>query len=203
MADLVDENDEDCKNKLRMDRNNFYRLCYLLKHIGGLTDSKYINVYEKGCLGALDGTYIDVHVPSIDKGRYRNRKGQVSVNVLVVCDINMSFSYVLTGWEGSAVDSSVLRDTINRENKLKVPKGLLIYVEIQVTTIFVTTAIPTVKYETQGINEMVVDPLEVGLDEFLSEQPGDQNDNVDYIESLESTAEWSQWRDTIAQTMFK
>ncbi|KAL8507904.1 hypothetical protein ACS0TY_018451 [Phlomoides rotata] len=28
-----------------------------------------------GCLGALDGTYIDVHVPSADKGRYRNRKG--------------------------------------------------------------------------------------------------------------------------------
>ncbi|KAL8476290.1 hypothetical protein ACS0TY_028820 [Phlomoides rotata] len=35
-----------------------------------------------GCLGALDGTYIDVHVPSVDKGRYRNRKGHCSVNVL-------------------------------------------------------------------------------------------------------------------------
>ncbi|KAL8526211.1 hypothetical protein ACS0TY_015434 [Phlomoides rotata] len=27
-----------------------------------------------GCLGALDGTYIDVHVPITEKGRYRNRR---------------------------------------------------------------------------------------------------------------------------------
>ncbi|KAL8548580.1 hypothetical protein ACS0TY_007756 [Phlomoides rotata] len=40
----------------------------------------------QGCLGALDDTYIDVHVPISEKGRYRNRKGQVSVNVLGVCD---------------------------------------------------------------------------------------------------------------------
>ncbi|KAL8517412.1 hypothetical protein ACS0TY_015595 [Phlomoides rotata] len=77
----------------------------------------------KGCLGALDGTHIDVHVPSIDKERYMNRKGQCSVNVLVVCDINMSFTYVLISWEGSAADSRVLRDAIHREHGLKVPKG--------------------------------------------------------------------------------
>ncbi|KAL8530867.1 hypothetical protein ACS0TY_007772 [Phlomoides rotata] len=29
----------------------------------------------QGCLGALDDTYIDVHVPISEKGRYRNRKG--------------------------------------------------------------------------------------------------------------------------------
>ncbi|KAL8548438.1 hypothetical protein ACS0TY_007660 [Phlomoides rotata] len=123
MSYLVELSDEDCKNQLRMDRNCFYRLCDLLQNNGGLKPSKYISVYEKGCLGALDGTYIDVHVPTIDKGRYRNRKGQVSVNVLGVCDINMSFIYVLTGLEGSAADSRVLRDAINRTNGLKVPKG--------------------------------------------------------------------------------
>ncbi|KAL0385727.1 UNVERIFIED_CONTAM: hypothetical protein Sradi_2967000 [Sesamum radiatum] len=31
----------------------------------------------KGCLGALDGTHIDVRVPDSEKGRYRNRKGQM------------------------------------------------------------------------------------------------------------------------------
>ncbi|XP_042032228.1 uncharacterized protein LOC121778906 [Salvia splendens] len=31
----------------------------------------------KGCLGALDGTYIPVRVPIVDTPRYRNRKGQV------------------------------------------------------------------------------------------------------------------------------
>ncbi|KAL0361754.1 UNVERIFIED_CONTAM: hypothetical protein Sradi_3859900 [Sesamum radiatum] len=91
----------------------------------------------KGCLGALDGTYIHVKVPEAEKGRYRNRKGDISVNVLGVCDRDMKFIYVLTGWEGSAADSRVLRDAINRHNGLKVPmapyKGLGI-------TIFVTMA---------------------------------------------------------------
>ncbi|KAL8486027.1 hypothetical protein ACS0TY_028072 [Phlomoides rotata] len=77
----------------------------------------------KGCLGALDGTYVDVHVPTVDKRRYRNRKGQISVNVLGVVDKNMKFVYVLTGWEGSAADSRVLRDAINRTNGLKVHRG--------------------------------------------------------------------------------
>lgn len=74
-------------------------------------------------MGALDGTYINVRVPQADRDRYRNRKGQVSVNVLGVCDVNMNFVYVLTGWEGSAANSRVLRDAIAREHGLKVPSG--------------------------------------------------------------------------------
>ncbi|KAL6558434.1 hypothetical protein OROMI_018784 [Orobanche minor] len=77
----------------------------------------------KGCLGALDGTYIDIKVPELDKARYRNRKGLVSVNVLGVCDKDMNFIYVLPGWEGSAADSRVLRDAVSRTHGLKVPKG--------------------------------------------------------------------------------
>ncbi|KAG6470236.1 hypothetical protein ZIOFF_071298 [Zingiber officinale] len=35
----------------------------------------------------------------------------------------MQFTYVLSGWEGSAADSRVLRDAITRKNGLKVPHG--------------------------------------------------------------------------------
>ncbi|KAL0428264.1 UNVERIFIED_CONTAM: hypothetical protein Slati_3001200 [Sesamum latifolium] len=55
----------------------------------------------EGCLGTLDGTYIDVRVPAEDRARYRIRKGSVSVNVLVVCDREMRFLYVLAGWESN------------------------------------------------------------------------------------------------------
>ncbi|KAG8380633.1 hypothetical protein BUALT_Bualt06G0036000 [Buddleja alternifolia] len=75
----------------------------------------------KGCLGVLDGTYIPIQVPQSDKGRYRNRKEQISVNVLAVCDTNMKYVYVLTGWEGSATDFRVLKDVVARPNGLKVP----------------------------------------------------------------------------------
>ena len=74
-------------------------------------------------MGALDGTYIKVHVPSVDKLRYRTRKGEIATNVLGVCDRDMRFIFVFPGWEGSASDSRVLRDALTRPNGLRVPTG--------------------------------------------------------------------------------
>ncbi|GJX02662.1 ALP1-like protein isoform X1 [Tanacetum coccineum] len=51
----------------------------------------------KGCLGSIDGTHISVHVREEDKPRYRNRKGEISTNVLVACTPKMQFTYVLPG----------------------------------------------------------------------------------------------------------
>ncbi|KAK6161405.1 hypothetical protein DH2020_004786 [Rehmannia glutinosa] len=189
LNDLIAMNDVDCLDNLRMTRDAFARLCYLLKHVGGLVDSRYVSITEKvalflsvlahhkknrvvhfdfkrfgqtvsrhfhdvlnsvlklhslllvspkpiednctnarwkwfkGCLGALDGTYIKVTVSESNKARYRTRKGDVAVNVLGVCDINMNFIYVLSGWEGSAADCRILRDAVTRPNGLKVPQG--------------------------------------------------------------------------------
>ncbi|KAL8151853.1 hypothetical protein V2J09_021661 [Rumex salicifolius] len=60
-------------------------------------------------IGALDGTYIGVIPPSEEKAKYRTKKGTIAMNVLVACSPNMEFTYVLTGWEGSAHDDRVLR----------------------------------------------------------------------------------------------
>ncbi|KAK2644049.1 hypothetical protein Ddye_019244 [Dipteronia dyeriana] len=70
------------------------------------TDSRWR--WFKGCIGALDGTYIEMTVPDSDKPRYRTRKGHIATNVLS---------------EGSATDSRVLRDGITRQNGLKVSYG--------------------------------------------------------------------------------
>ncbi|KAK4409393.1 hypothetical protein Sango_0012300 [Sesamum angolense] len=79
-------------------------------------------IIVEGCLGALDGTHIEVRVPDSDKGRYRNRKGQISVNVLGVCNMEGKFVYALSGWEDSAADGRILR-AIHRPTGLKVPTG--------------------------------------------------------------------------------
>lgn len=76
-------------------------------------------------MGALDGTYIDVTVPKENRARYRNRKGRTTINVLAACNKDMKFIYVLSGWEGSAADSRVLRDAITRPNGFQVPRGIL------------------------------------------------------------------------------
>lgn len=68
--------------------------------------------------------YVDVRVPQVDKPKYRNCEGHIFVNVLVVCDMNMNFVYVLSGWEGSTADSRVLCDAITRSDGLKIPSGM-------------------------------------------------------------------------------
>ncbi|KAL8469800.1 hypothetical protein ACS0TY_032604 [Phlomoides rotata] len=47
--------------------------------------------YGLGCLGALDGTYINVTVHVQDRARYHNRKGDISINILADCDIHINY----------------------------------------------------------------------------------------------------------------
>ncbi|KAL6574700.1 hypothetical protein OROMI_011985 [Orobanche minor] len=77
----------------------------------------------KNCLGALDGTHIKVRVGDKDKMRFRNRKGDLTTNVLAACTRDMQFVYLLPGWEGSAHDNRVPRDALSRTNPLRVPQG--------------------------------------------------------------------------------
>jgi hypothetical protein len=76
-----------------------------------LDNPKYAT-YFTDCIGALDGTHIDVHLPPQDQARYRNRKGHLSQNVLAACNFELQFTYILSGWEGSAHDGTVLRDAV-------------------------------------------------------------------------------------------
>ncbi|KAF7826554.1 protein ALP1-like [Senna tora] len=77
----------------------------------------------KGCLGAIDGTHIKTRVPVEEQGKYRNRKGEITTNVLGVCSLDGQFVYVLSGWEGSAADGRVLKDAIEKDDGLKIPGG--------------------------------------------------------------------------------
>ncbi|XP_047940418.1 putative nuclease HARBI1 isoform X2 [Salvia hispanica] len=86
----------------------------------GFEDEKWD--WFENCLGALDGTHVEVSVPLNDQGRYRNRKGRITTNVLAVCSRDLSFTYILPGWEGSAADSRVLRDALTRNYPFIVPK---------------------------------------------------------------------------------
>jgi hypothetical protein len=74
-------------------------------------NSKF-NPYFKDCLGALDGTHINMIVPTLHQQKYRNRKGYISQNVLGVCNFDMRFQYILAGWEGSAHDGLVIQDAV-------------------------------------------------------------------------------------------
>ncbi|POW11506.1 hypothetical protein PSTT_05240 [Puccinia striiformis] len=81
-----------------------------------LQDPKY-NAFKR-CVGALDGVFIPMTLPTEKQPPYRNRKGIIAQNVLAVVNFDMEFLYVLAGWEGSAHDSRVISDAFT--------KGLLI-----------------------------------------------------------------------------
>ncbi|XP_059623167.1 protein ALP1-like [Cornus florida] len=71
--------------------------------------------YFKHCVGAINGTHITVTLPVATQLPFRGRKGYTTQNVMVVCDFDMRFTYVLAGWEGSANDSRILKECIENE----------------------------------------------------------------------------------------
>lgn len=78
-------------------------------------DPKFFPYFEN-CIGCWDGTHVPAVVFGADAlgGRFRDRKGNISQNVLGVVNFDMTFQYVLAGWEGSAHDGRVLRDSRNK-----------------------------------------------------------------------------------------
>lgn len=74
-----------------------------------------------GCIGAIDGTYFEMRIPTKDNLRWYNCKSVVTTNVFVAVRSDCSFSFVLAGAEGSMNDASLLYYAIGRG--FKVPKG--------------------------------------------------------------------------------
>lgn len=70
--------------------------------------------YLDNCIGAIDGTHIQVVVPNSAAVQHRNRHEEKSQNVMCVCDFDMRFTFVLAGWPGSVHDMRVFNDAQTR-----------------------------------------------------------------------------------------
>ncbi|KAK2656258.1 hypothetical protein Ddye_009310 [Dipteronia dyeriana] len=68
-----------------------------------IRDNPNIYPYFKKCIGTIDGTHISACVPAHKQNLYRDRKVQVTQNIMCVC------------WEGTANDSRVFLDAIGRQ----------------------------------------------------------------------------------------
>ncbi|KAL5575108.1 hypothetical protein UlMin_016807, partial [Ulmus minor] len=66
----------------------------------------------KGCVRAMDGTHIKCIVPSELQVAFHNRKVFTDQNVMAIVDFELTFTYLLPGWEGSVHDGRVLHDTV-------------------------------------------------------------------------------------------
>ena len=59
--------------------------------------------------------------PTALQSLYQNRNGFLSQNCLFICNFDMLFTYIYTGWEGSATDSRVWADALAKG--FSVPEG--------------------------------------------------------------------------------
>lgn len=68
-----------------------------------------ITLYQmiQGRIGAINGTHVDAHVPKNKKVAYIERCGSFTQNIMVACDFNICFTFVMVGWEYSTHDSRI------------------------------------------------------------------------------------------------
>ena len=63
-------------------------------------------------MGAIDETYISAFALASRTTAFRDKRSDITQNVMCACNFDMQFTYVHAGWEGSANDSSVMQDTL-------------------------------------------------------------------------------------------
>jgi hypothetical protein len=86
-----------------------------------LYNKKYAKNF-KDCVGAVDGTKIPISPPVAERAAFRDGHGNLTQNVLAVCNFDMKFTDVLVGWEGSTADSTLWKEAI-RCGAVQVPDG--------------------------------------------------------------------------------
>jgi hypothetical protein len=64
------------------------------------------------------------------QGAFRGRKRNPTQNAMADVDFDLKFTYVLAGWEGSAHDTLILADAIERDDGLSVPEGNSLSIQV-------------------------------------------------------------------------
>lgn len=73
----------------------------------------------------IDGKHISAFVPINIQGPFHNRKETLSQNIMATCGFDLSFLYVLPGYEGSAGEIRLLQNVLQREVSLVILQGKL------------------------------------------------------------------------------
>ena len=85
-----------------------------------LSDPKLFPFFQDA-LGAIDGLHFNAHATAADRDALCDCNGALTTNALAICDFNMRFLHIQSGWEGSVANAQMFHDA--RFTDLPVPNG--------------------------------------------------------------------------------
>ena len=101
-----------CLNRLAADIIKPIDPHFTIRH-ERLNDSRFLPHFNN-YIGAIDGTHIPVVVPADEMINHVGRHGFATQNVMAVCDFDMRFISIVAGWPGSAHDTRIFKDTLDK-----------------------------------------------------------------------------------------
>jgi hypothetical protein len=87
-----------------------------------IKSSRIYSPFFDNCVGAVDGTHIPVSPPASERASFRDRDKNLTQNVLAICNFDMRFTDILSGWEGSVADSTLWMEAISL-GAVSIPRG--------------------------------------------------------------------------------
>jgi hypothetical protein len=78
-----------------------------------LEDNRF-SPHFNGWIRAIDGTHVLVIVPATKTVSHISQHRYTLQNVLVICDFDLRFTFVVVGWSGLAHDTRVFNDALER-----------------------------------------------------------------------------------------
>ena len=85
-----------------------------------LGDPKLFPFFQDA-LRAINGSHFNAHITASDQDALCDCNGALTTNALAICDFNMWFLHIQSGWEGSVADAQMFHDA--RFTDLPVPDG--------------------------------------------------------------------------------
>ncbi|XP_022881038.1 uncharacterized protein LOC111398355 [Olea europaea var. sylvestris] len=117
-------NGQMCYQEFQMYPPMLRHFAHLLRDKYSITRSQQVDIYEKvgmflcilahgkgyrqDCIGVIDGTHVRAVLPRHERVHFIGRKGIPTQNVLVACDFNLCFTFVLAGYIGNTHDARIL-----------------------------------------------------------------------------------------------
>ncbi|XP_019429998.1 PREDICTED: uncharacterized protein LOC109337448 [Lupinus angustifolius] len=96
-------------------------ICHNMRH--RVVAERFQHSLQTKCIGAIDGTHVSTWAPAAKQTVFHGRKVLITQNVLAVCNFDMLFTFVYSGWEGTTNDSRVFLDALTPANDFPKPIG--------------------------------------------------------------------------------